>query len=93
MRDRRDVGASRRTRRPRHRCDIADETVAVAAEAVPEATFVTGDVHDLPVSLRKGTFDLVLTEGGVLVWLHDLDGWAAGVERRLIGPCPVMIRA
>jgi SAM-dependent methyltransferase len=63
--------------------DIADEAVAVAAEAVPDATFVTADVHELPASLRHGRFDLVLTEGGVLVWLHDLDAWATGIADAL----------
>lgn len=63
--------------------DIADEAVAVASESVPGATFVTADVHDLPESLRAGAFDLVITEGGVLVWLHDLDAWAAGIAEAL----------
>jgi SAM-dependent methyltransferase len=38
------------------------------------------DVHALP---DLGEFDLVVTEGGVLVWLHDLDPWAAGIARSL----------
>ncbi|MDX6453266.1 MAG: hypothetical protein QOH16_3315 [Gaiellaceae bacterium] len=63
--------------------DIADEAIVVAAEAVCEATFLRCDVHDLPTSLRKGAFDLVVTEGGVLVWLHDLNGWAAGIADAL----------
>ena len=63
--------------------DIAEEAVAVAAHAVPEATFVVADVHDLPASLREGAFALVVTEGGVLVWLHDLDLWAAGIADAL----------
>jgi hypothetical protein len=35
---------------------------------------------------RNGAFGLALTEGGVLVWLHDLDGWAAGIADAL-RPC------
>ena len=60
--------------------DVADEAIAIAREAVPEAEFVVADVHALP---DLGEFDLVVTEGGVLVWLHDLDRWAAGIARSL----------
>jgi SAM-dependent methyltransferase len=61
--------------------DVSEEAVAVASAEVPEAAFVVADVHALPATLRD--FDVVLTEGGVLVWLHDLDAWAAGIARAL----------
>lgn len=60
--------------------DVADEAIAIARNAVPEADFVVADVHALP---ELGEFELVVTEGGVLVWLHDLDAWAAGIARSL----------
>jgi SAM-dependent methyltransferase len=61
--------------------DVSAEALAVASDAVPAATFVAADVHALPEALRD--FDIVLTEGGVLVWLHDLDAWAKGIVRAL----------
>ena len=63
--------------------DISPEAIAVAHERAPAAAFVQGDVHALPVELRRGRFDLVYTGGGVLVWVHDLDAWAAGVAAAL----------
>jgi SAM-dependent methyltransferase len=60
--------------------DVADEAIAIARECVPDAEFVVADVHALP---DLGQFDLVVTESGVLVWLHDLDAWAAGIARSL----------
>ena len=63
--------------------DISSEALAVAHERAPSAAFVQADVHALPVELRRGRFDLVYTGGGVLVWLHDLDAWAAGIVAAL----------
>ena len=60
--------------------DLSGEAIAIAREAVPDAEFVAADVHALP---DLGEFDLVVTEGGVLVWIHDLDAWAAGIARAL----------
>lgn len=60
--------------------DIAEEAIAVARDTVPEAEFVVGDVHALP---DLGRFDRVVTEGGVVVWLHDLGAWAGGIARSL----------
>ena len=63
--------------------DISAEAIAVARELEPAAAFVQADVHELPLELRRGRFDLVYTGGGVLVWLQDLDAWAAGVASAL----------
>jgi SAM-dependent methyltransferase len=60
--------------------DVSDEAIAVARETVPGARFVVADVHALP---DLGAFDLVVTEGGVLVWLHDLAAWADGIAAAL----------
>ena len=44
------------------------------------ATWVEGDVIDLPHTL-DGTADLVYTGRGSVMWVHDLDAWAAGLAR------------
>jgi SAM-dependent methyltransferase len=46
------------------------------------ATWVLADVLDVPRDL-DGTADLVYTGRGSLVWVQDLDGWAATVARLL----------
>jgi SAM-dependent methyltransferase len=48
------------------------------------ARWIEADVLDAPHEL-DGTGDLVYTGRGSLIWLHDLDGWAA-VLRRLLAP-------
>ena len=63
--------------------DISAEAIALARERAPEAALVQADVHQLPLELRRGRFDLVYTGGGVLVWLQDLDAWAAGIASAL----------
>lgn len=63
--------------------DISEEAVAIAAETVPGARFVAADVQHLPDELRDGSFDLVVTEQGVVVWLHDLGAWTAGIVAAL----------
>jgi SAM-dependent methyltransferase len=46
------------------------------------ATWIEADVLDVPASL-DGSADLVYTGRGSLLWLHDLDRWAATVARLL----------
>jgi SAM-dependent methyltransferase len=48
------------------------------------ARWIEADVLDAPAEL-DGSGDLVYTGRGSLIWLHDLDGWAATV-RRLLAP-------
>jgi SAM-dependent methyltransferase len=55
-------------------------TTAVGAPA----RWIEADVLDAPADL-DGTGDLVYTGRGSLMWLQDLDGWAA-VVRRLLSP-------
>jgi SAM-dependent methyltransferase len=62
--------------------DGSAEALARARERAPGVAFVHADVHTLPVELRRGRFDLVYT-GGVLVSLHDLQTWAAGIASAL----------
>jgi SAM-dependent methyltransferase len=63
--------------------DISAEAIEVARERAPDVAYYQADVHELPLELHRGRFDLVYTGGGVLVWLHDLDAWAAGVASAL----------
>ena len=46
------------------------------------ARWIEADVLDAPRDL-DGTADLVYTGRGAIIWLHDLDGWAAVIARLL----------
>lgn len=55
-------------------------TAKAAAAGIP-ADFVAADVYALPHDLlRLASFDIVYTGGGALVWLPDLDRWAATIH-------------
>ena len=54
-----------------------------AATGAP-AAWVEADVLDVPHEL-DGTADLLYTGRGAIIWLQDLDRWAAGL-RRLLAP-------
>jgi SAM-dependent methyltransferase len=56
----------------------------LAAATGAPARWIEADVLDAPHEL-DGTADLLYTGRGALIWLHDLDGWAA-VLRRLLAP-------
>jgi SAM-dependent methyltransferase len=66
--------------------DISDEQIAIAQRAARDAglsaRFIAADVYDLPDELR-GSFDIVFTGGGSLVWLPDIDRWAQVVASAL----------
>ena len=63
--------------------DISEAALEVARERSPSIVWVQGDVQALPQELRRGRFDLVYTATGVLVWIHDLAKWAAGIHAAL----------
>ena len=63
--------------------DISEEALEVARERNPSIVWVQGDVQTLPPELRRGRFDLVYTATGVVVWVHDLNAWAAGIVAAL----------
>jgi SAM-dependent methyltransferase len=68
--------------------DISPRMLALAAR-LTEATgaparWIEADVLDTPHEL-DGTADLLYTGRGAIIWLHDLDAWAA-VLRRLLAP-------
>ena len=57
---------------------------AKAAGAGISADFLAADVCALPEDLLcPASFDIVYTGGGALVWLPDLDIWAAAIHRLL----------
>ncbi|MCY3958594.1 MAG: class I SAM-dependent methyltransferase [Chloroflexi bacterium] len=47
------------------------------------ADFLAADVSTRPERLSPGTFDIVYTGGGALVWLPDLESWAASIHELL----------
>ncbi|HEX2754011.1 MAG TPA: class I SAM-dependent methyltransferase [Candidatus Limnocylindrales bacterium] len=66
--------------------DISPRMLELAAR-LTEATgaparWIEADVLDTPHEL-DGTADLVYTGRGAIIWLHDLDGWAAVIGRLL----------
>ena len=63
--------------------DISPEALELARVHAPDVAYVHADVHDLPLELRRGRFDLVYTGGGVLIWLQDLGPWATGIASAL----------
>ena len=68
--------------------DFSGQMLSLArriSEAVgATATWVEVDVLEVPQDL-DGTADLLYTGRGAIIWLHDLDRWAA-VLRRLLSP-------
>ena len=66
--------------------DFSPRMIALArrlSEAVgAPARWIESDELDTPAEL-DGTGDLVYTGRGALIWLHDLDAWAAVVRRLL----------
>ncbi len=54
-----------------------------AAAADIDAQFVAADVYALPAELQSGTFDIVYSGDGVLVWLPDLNLWAQAISAAL----------
>jgi SAM-dependent methyltransferase len=63
--------------------DSSADDIEVARERAPDVAYYQADVHELPLELHRGRFDLVFTGGGVLGSLRDLDQWAAGIAAAL----------
>jgi SAM-dependent methyltransferase len=65
--------------------DISDEAIAfatrLAADAGIPATFVRADVYDWlnEADRHQERFDIAFSSYGVVHWISDLSGWAAGV--------------
>lgn len=46
-------------------------------------TFVESDVTDLPPEVPEGSFDMVFTSYGTIMWLPDLEPWGRMIASRL----------
>jgi SAM-dependent methyltransferase len=64
--------------------DFSGEGIRMAGEVglSSRATFVQSDVESLPDSL-SGSFDIVFTSWGALIWLGDLERWAEVIDHFL----------
>jgi len=63
--------------------DVSAEEIEVARERAPDVAYYHADVHELPLELHRGRFDLVFTGGDVLGSIRDLDQWLAGIVAAL----------
>jgi SAM-dependent methyltransferase len=61
---------------------MLDLATRLAAATGAPARWILSDVLDAPLEL-EGTADLVYTGRGSLIWLQDLDAWAAVIARLL----------
>ncbi|MET0146705.1 MAG: class I SAM-dependent methyltransferase [Ilumatobacteraceae bacterium] len=61
------------------------EARRIASAAGADVEFVESDVYDAADVLGRGTYDLVYTGVGALLWLPDIDRWA-GVVADLLRP-------
>ena len=63
--------------------DVSAEEIEIARERAPDVAYYQADVHELPLELHRGRFDLVFTGGDVLGSIRDLDQWLAGITTTL----------
>lgn len=63
--------------------DLSAEEIEVARERAPDVAYFHADLHELPLELHRGRFDLVFTGGAVLETIRDLDKWLAGIVAAL----------
>jgi SAM-dependent methyltransferase len=60
-----------------------EQARALATASGSTIPFVEADVYDAPAVLDAGTFDLVYTGIGAIIWLPSIDRWAATVAALL----------
>ncbi len=63
--------------------DVSAEEIEIARERAPDVAYYHANVHELPLELHRGRFDLVFTGGDVLVSIRDLGQWLAGIAAAL----------
>ena len=63
--------------------ELSAEEIEVARERAPDVAYYHADVHELPLELHRGRFELVFTGGDVLSSIRDLDHWLAGIATTL----------
>lgn len=63
--------------------DVSAEEIEIARDRAPDVAYYHADVHELPLELHRGRFDLVFTGGDVLSSIRDLDQWLTGIVTAL----------
>lgn len=63
--------------------DVSAEDIEIARDRAPDVAYYHADVHELPLELHRGRFDLVFTGGDVLGSIRDLEQWLAGIVSTL----------
>ncbi len=63
--------------------DVSAEEIEIARARAPDVAYYQADVHELPLELHRGRFDVVFTGGDVLHSIRDLDAWLAGIVSAL----------
>jgi predicted TPR repeat methyltransferase len=63
--------------------DPSEEALEHARERGPSIVWVHAEPGALPAELRRGRFDLVFADRGVLAWVADLAAFAAGASAAL----------
>lgn len=63
--------------------DVSADEIELARGRAPDVAYYHADVHELPLELHRGRFDLVFTGGDVLSSVRDLDQWLAGAVAAL----------
>jgi predicted TPR repeat methyltransferase len=62
---------------------VSAEEIEIARERAADVAYYHADVHELPLELHRGRFDLVFTGGDVLSSIRDLDQWLSGIATTL----------
>jgi SAM-dependent methyltransferase len=63
--------------------DSSEQALAAARERAPDGVFFQAELHDLPLQLRRGRFNVVYAGEGTLAAVQDLDAFASGVAAAL----------
>ena len=63
--------------------DPSEDALEQARERGPSIVWVRSDPGALPPELRRGRFDLVFADRGVLAWVDDVGAFAAGIAAAL----------
>src|SRR6266508_4264920 len=59
--------------------DPSEEALTAARERAPDAAFFQAELHELPLQLRRGRFNLVYAGEGTLVTVSELALFASAV--------------
>ena len=62
--------------------DPSDQALAAARQRAPDAAFFQAELHELPLQLRRGRFNLVYAGEGTLAGVQDTRGVRLGCGRQ-----------